>query len=67
MERGFLSHKASGGERCVKDKKHGSTNDVSYGIVNVGSSIVDESVAKNLGSNDVNTEKNHWNQTWELI
>ncbi|GKB18455.1 putative reverse transcriptase domain-containing protein [Tanacetum coccineum] len=41
--------------RGVKEKQHGSANDAAKDTINVVTSIVDEYVVKNLGSNNVNT------------
>ncbi|GKD37930.1 hypothetical protein Tco_1258137 [Tanacetum coccineum] len=53
MERGFLNQKGVGG-RGVKEKQHGSANDVAKDTFNVEFFVVDVSMAMNLGSNDVN-------------
>ncbi|GJW97085.1 hypothetical protein Tco_0178893 [Tanacetum coccineum] len=63
MERGFLSRKEGRGGRGVKENDTGLGNDTATNVsndaanytVNVESSIIDKSMTKNSGSNDVNT------------
>ncbi|GJV33146.1 hypothetical protein Tco_1393546 [Tanacetum coccineum] len=55
MERGFLSQKEGGGERD-EGKQHGSYDEAARYTVSVVTSVVDESVVKNMGSNGVNLD-----------